>query len=43
MENPPIKREQLLQWANAFQAPTAEEQSLFDTDVTLEAPTALNE
>jgi predicted kinase len=43
MENPPIKREQLLQWATAFQAPTAEEQSLFDTDVTLEAPTALNE
>jgi predicted kinase len=42
MENPPIKREQLLQWANAFQAPTAEEQTLFDKDVTLEAPTPLN-
>jgi predicted kinase len=34
MENPPIKREQLLQWANAFQAPTAEERTLFDRDVT---------
>jgi predicted kinase len=34
MENPPIKREQLLQWANAFQAPTAEERTLFDRDAT---------
>jgi predicted kinase len=42
MENPPIKREQLLQWANAFQAPTAAEQALFDKDVTLEAPALLN-
>jgi predicted kinase len=31
IENPPIKREQLLQWANAFQVPTAEEQALFDS------------
>jgi predicted kinase len=36
MEDPPIKREQLLQWANAFQAPTAEEQTLFDRTVRLE-------
>jgi predicted kinase len=41
-ENPPIKREQFLQWANAFQAPTAEEQSLFDRHVTSEASTPLN-
>jgi predicted kinase len=43
MENPPIKREQILQWVNAFQAPTAEEQALFDRGVTLEAPSPLNE
>jgi predicted kinase len=43
MENPPIKREQLLQWEKAFQAPTPEEQTLFDKAVTLEAPTAFNE
>jgi predicted kinase len=43
MENPPIKREQLLQWAKAFQEPTGEEQTLFDEAVTLEAPTPLNE
>jgi predicted kinase len=42
MENPPIKREQLLQWANAFQVPKAEEQTLFDKDVTVEAQTPLN-
>lgn len=36
MENPPIKREELLRWANAFQAPTAEEQALFDRAVTVE-------
>jgi predicted kinase len=35
IEDPPISREQLLQWANAFQPPTAEEQALFDKAVTL--------
>lgn len=30
MENPPIEREQLLRWAEMFQAPTAEELSLYD-------------
>jgi predicted kinase len=29
-ENPPIKREQLLEWMDIFQAPTAEELALFD-------------
>jgi predicted kinase len=43
MENPPIKPEQLLQWVNAFQAPTAEEQTLFDRVLALEAPAPLNE
>jgi predicted kinase len=43
VENPPIKREQLLQWVNAFQAPTAEELTLFDRVLTLEAPAPLNE
>lgn len=36
MENPPIKREQLLEWADAFQTPTAEEQTLFDRAVRLD-------
>lgn len=36
LEKPPIKREQLLQWAGAFQIPTAEEQALFDRAVTVE-------
>jgi hypothetical protein len=43
MENPPIEREQLLQWANAFQDPTAEEQTLFDRSVRLESLAPLNE
>jgi len=30
LENPPIRREQLLQWADTFQTPTAEELALFD-------------
>jgi predicted kinase len=30
MENPPITREALLEWAVKFQAPTAEEMTLFD-------------
>lgn len=37
LEIPPIKREQLLQWAGAFQIPTAEEQALFDRAVTVKA------
>jgi predicted kinase len=36
MENPPIKREHLSEWADAFQTPTAEEQALFDRAVTVE-------
>jgi predicted kinase len=43
MENPVIQREQLLQWANAFQEPTAEESSLFDTFLTFQTPDPLNE
>ena len=43
MENPPVRREQLLQWAHAFQAPTAEEQALIDREATLEPRTAPNE
>jgi predicted kinase len=42
-EIPPIRREQLLEWANAFQPPTIDEQTLFDKDATLEAPTTLEE
>ena len=30
LENPPIKREQLVQWADAFEEPTADEMALFD-------------
>jgi len=30
MESPPITRDQLVSWADAFQAPTPEESSLFD-------------
>ena len=43
IEDPPIKREQLLQWANAFQAPTAEELTLFDKAVRLETLAHFNE
>jgi predicted kinase len=35
-ENPPITREHMLQWADAFQEPTDEEQALFDRAVVLE-------
>ena len=42
-EDPPIQREQLLQWVNAFQAPTAEELTSFDRALTLGAPAPLNE
>lgn len=34
LEDPPIKREQLLQWAEAFQIPTAEEVVQFDRAFT---------
>jgi len=36
LENPPIKREQFLQWADAFQTPTAEEFALFDKALRLQ-------
>lgn len=36
LENPPIKREQMLQWAEQFQTPTAEEFELFDNAFTLQ-------
>lgn len=35
LENPPIKREQMMQWAGQFQTPTAEEFALFDNAFTL--------
>jgi predicted kinase len=35
MENPPMRREQFLRWAAAFQTPTAEELALFDKTLTL--------
>jgi predicted kinase len=43
MESPAVKREQLLQWTSAFQAPTAEESALFDRVLTLEATAPPNE
>ncbi len=43
MECPAVRREQLLQWASAFQAPTVEELALFDRVLTVEAPDPLNE
>jgi predicted kinase len=36
MEKPPIKRDALLQWVETFQAPTAEEISLFDPPSEIE-------
>ena len=36
LENPPIKREQMVQWADQFQTPTAEEFALFDNVFTLQ-------
>jgi predicted kinase len=35
-ENPPIRRDQLLQWARAFEVPTAQESALFDRMITVE-------
>jgi predicted kinase len=36
MENPPITREALSQWRQLFQAPTAEEMTLYDTPLISE-------
>ena len=36
LENPPIKREQMVQWAKQFQTPTDEEFALFDNPFTLQ-------
>jgi predicted kinase len=36
MEIPRITREQLVQWSEAFQTPTAEELALFDKGLTLQ-------
>ena len=36
MENPPIERDELLQWFGNFQIPTLEELALFDAPVSLE-------
>jgi len=38
-ENPPIEREQLVQWAASFQAPAQEEFGLFDRYVTIRGAT----
>ncbi len=35
MESPPLRRDQLLEWAEKFQAPTPEELALFDESYTL--------
>ena len=40
MEDPPITQEHLQQWAQAFQAPTAEEKALFDSALTVESHTS---
>ena len=42
MENPPISREQLLEWAGVFQAPTGDETALFDHAAAVEIPTMGN-
>jgi predicted kinase len=36
MENPPVSREQLLEWAKVFQVPAADEKALFDHAVAVE-------
>lgn len=36
LENPPIRREQMVRWAAQFQTPTAEEFALFDSAFTLQ-------
>jgi predicted kinase len=42
MENPPITREQLEQWARIFQPPTAEEKALFDKALTVDSSGTIN-
>jgi predicted kinase len=42
MQNPPISREQILEWAEIFQAPAAQETALFDHAVALGIPTLGN-
>ncbi len=42
MENPPISREQLLDWADVFQSPSPDETALFDHAVIVEIPTTGN-
>jgi predicted kinase len=37
METPRVEREQLVRWANAFEAPTAEEEAMFDRTVRVMA------
>ena len=37
MEDPAIKRDDLLRWAGIFQVPSPEEMALFDNSLTLEA------
>ena len=37
MESPPLKLEDLSQWAKIFQAPTAEEMALFDAAYTIDS------
>src|SRR5258706_8642192 len=37
MENPPIEREALSRWYDAFQAPTPEEMALFDEPLVAES------
>ena len=42
MENPPISRKQLLDWADIFQAPAPAETALFDKAITVEINTMGN-
>jgi predicted kinase len=43
MENPPISREQLLDWADVFQPPSPNETALYDHAVMVEIPTTGNQ
>jgi predicted kinase len=38
LEDPPITREQLSQWVQAFEVPTAEEMALYDEPLSANAP-----
>ena len=42
IENPPIERDAISQWAKIFQAPTAEEMALFDTPFVPDLVSDLN-